>query len=182
MLKDSSKSSTRFVNVGRIIKSVGLEGDVLVDFSIEPSFFALSDKVVWLTPPVLGVSETTFVSIKPSQDRYRVHLRDIDSIDGAKPLAGRSLLMKSSDVDAELFVDREKVPSEIGYEVHSAEWGFIGVINEVIVTRANDVWVVDGTYGEVLLPVIESVVLNIDDDSRRIEVYVLPGLIDGEPQ
>lgn len=182
MLKDSPKTSNRFVNVGRIIKSVGLEGDVLVDYSIEPSFFALEDKPVWIVPPVLGQHETSFASILPQKDRYRVHLSGVDSIDVAKPLAAKSLIMRSADVPSELMLPALTDPVELGYEVYSEQWGFVGTITEVIITKANDVWVVDGAYGEVLLPVIESVVLAIDDDARRIEVEVLSGLIEGDPK
>jgi 16S rRNA processing protein RimM len=52
---------------------------------------------------------------------------------------------------------------------------------DVIETGANDVWVVQGTrFGEVLLPVTDEVVLDVDDASGTAHVRLLPGLIDGE--
>ena len=45
-------------------------------------------------------------------------------------------------------------------------------------TPANDVWVVEGDrYGEVLIPVIEQVVLDLPDQGT-ISVHVMDGLID----
>lgn len=45
-------------------------------------------------------------------------------------------------------------------------------------TPANDVWVVEGDrYGEVLIPVIEQVVLDLPD-TETISVHVMDGLID----
>jgi len=42
------------------------------------------------------------------------------------------------------------------------------------------VWIVHGPYGEVLVPVIEDVVVEIDDDAQTIDVELLDGLIEGE--
>ena len=53
--------------------------------------------------------------------------------------------------------------------------GVLGEIVEVIVTGANDVWVVDGPFGEVLLPVIDDVVLDVDEEARTAQVRLLAG-------
>ena len=55
----------------------------------------------------------------------------------------------------------------------------IGTLSEILRTGANDIYVVrrpDG--GEVLLPVIPSVVLSLDVNSRTFRVHLLPGLIE----
>ena len=39
--------------------------------------------------------------------------------------------------------------------------------DEVIVTGANDVWVVEGPFGEILLPVIDEVVTGIENHVTR---------------
>ncbi len=51
---------------------------------------------------------------------------------------------------------------------------------ETIITGANDVWVVDGAFGEVLIPVIDDVVLDIDEQERTIRVALLPGLLEDD--
>ena len=67
-----------------------------------------------------------------------------------------------------------------GYRVVDAGRGDIGVVSDVIVTGANDVWVGSGRLGEVLVPVIDSVVEAVDAESREIRVRLLPGLLDDE--
>lgn len=67
----------------------------------------------------------------------------------------------------------------IGFDVVDEDESPIGVLSEIMQTGANDVYVVtrpDAT--ELLLPVISSVVLNIDADHRLILVRLIPGLLD----
>ena len=52
----------------------------------------------------------------------------------------------------------------------------LGKVTEIIKTGANDVFVVVGPDGELLLPAIESVILEIDLDADRMVVHVLEGL------
>jgi 16S rRNA processing protein RimM len=49
---------------------------------------------------------------------------------------------------------------------------------EVIETGANDVYVVQGPRGELLIPVIEDVVQELDLENQRMVVTLLPGLLD----
>jgi 16S rRNA processing protein RimM len=70
----------------------------------------------------------------------------------------------------------------LGFSVEEEKSGrVIGTLSDIMRTGANDVYVVtrpDG--GEVLLPVIASVVLKLDAESRTIHVHLLPGLLDDE--
>jgi 16S rRNA processing protein RimM len=49
-------------------------------------------------------------------------------------------------------------------------------VTEIISTGANDVYVVVGPDGELLLPAIESVILEIDLDADRMVVHMMEGL------
>lgn len=54
----------------------------------------------------------------------------------------------------------------------------LGVLTQVLETGANDVYVVQSpTYGEVLLPAIEDVVLETDIEAKRMRVHLLDGLL-----
>ena len=52
------------------------------------------------------------------------------------------------------------------------------MIQEVIATGANDVWVVRDGDLEVLVPVIDNVVKSIDLGARRMVIEAVPGLLD----
>lgn len=46
-------------------------------------------------------------------------------------------------------------------------------------TGSNDVYVVNGDkYGEILIPALKNVVLNVDIENRRIQVELPEGLIE----
>ncbi|HTP00143.1 MAG TPA: ribosome maturation factor RimM [Anaerolineales bacterium] len=68
----------------------------------------------------------------------------------------------------------------IGFSVIDDDSGVsIGSLSGIMRTGANDIYVVARPGGgEVLLPVIASVVLSIDAQSRTIHVHLLPGLVE----
>jgi len=66
----------------------------------------------------------------------------------------------------------------VGVEVVTTEGEPLGRVAEVIETGANDVYVVHGPRGEVLIPAIEDVVRELDLEARRMIVEILPGLLE----
>jgi 16S rRNA processing protein RimM len=65
----------------------------------------------------------------------------------------------------------------IGLDVYSDAGEHLGNLVDIIETGANDVFVVQGPRGEILLPDIPDVVRSIDFDARRVTVTLLPGLL-----
>ncbi len=65
-----------------------------------------------------------------------------------------------------------------GLEVVTQDGKSLGVIREIIETGANDVLVVQGPRGEVLLPVIEEVIRQVDIERGTCTVEPLPGLLE----
>ena len=65
----------------------------------------------------------------------------------------------------------------VGVQVETEDGEHLGRVSEVLETGANNVYVVQGPRGEVLLPAIEDVVLELDLESRRIVVRLIPGLL-----
>jgi 16S rRNA processing protein RimM len=66
----------------------------------------------------------------------------------------------------------------IGLEVETDEGEHLGQIVDVLETRANDVYIVQGPEGELLVPAIDDVVLDLDSKARRMVIHVLPGMMD----
>jgi len=66
----------------------------------------------------------------------------------------------------------------IGLRVVDESGNLLGTLTQILDTRANDVYVVRPQAGpEILLPAIESVILDIDLEQGVIRVHLLPGLI-----
>lgn len=66
----------------------------------------------------------------------------------------------------------------IGLSVVTESGNPLGVIKEILETGANDIFIVKTPgSGDVLLPVIDEVILDIDLDRGQIRVHLLPGLL-----
>lgn len=65
--------------------------------------------------------------------------------------------------------------TNIRVETEDGEW--LGHVTEVLETGANDVYVVHGPRGEILLPAVEDVVRELDPESERMVVRLLPGML-----
>jgi 16S rRNA processing protein RimM len=68
----------------------------------------------------------------------------------------------------------------LGAEVVTDAGEVLGRVVEVLETQANDVYVVRGPRGDVLIPAVETVVRELDLEAARIVVTLLPGLLDEE--
>ncbi len=66
-----------------------------------------------------------------------------------------------------------------GMQVEDLELGRLGELVDILETGANDVYVIKSQqYGEVLIPAIKDVILDVDLESNRMRVKLLPGLIE----
>ncbi len=137
----------------------------------------LEGLTVYVVPPAATVRETSVTAVRPGPKGPLLELAGIGDIAAARSLCGTTLLVRAEDLP-EGFDEADFDP--IGLEVIDDVRGSLGTVSDVIVTGANDVWVVDGPLGQILLPVIEDVVRSVDEDARTAEVTLLPGLIDGD--
>lgn len=64
----------------------------------------------------------------------------------------------------------------VGLTVVSVEGRELGRVVEVLTTGANDVYLIEGNKGELLLPAIKDVILRVDLDEGKIVVRVPDGL------
>jgi 16S rRNA processing protein RimM len=166
---------TPFVSVARVIKTHGLQGEVAVKPLLDLPFDLLVGKAVGVVPPVAGAEDLVLTGVRPGPKGPLLSISGVTTLSVARSMAGGTIIVRSSDVP-EGWDEDEFDP--VGYAVHDTTRGDLGVIEDVIVTGANDVWVVEGPLGQILLPVIDDVVLEVDDDARVFTVALLSGLID----
>lgn len=145
---------------------------MLLDLSCDD----LSGLHVWFVPPTIVSGPTVIESARRGPKGMLIKFAGIDSVEHASTLRDVTITASMADLPQGAIV---KQFDPIGMSVFDETRGEIGVISEVIVTGANDVWVVDhGPWGQVLIPVIDDVVLNVDKVRARIYVRLLDGLID----
>ncbi len=65
----------------------------------------------------------------------------------------------------------------IGLAVITDEGETLGRVVEILETGANDVYVVQGPRGEILLPSIDDCILDVDVEAGKMTVHLLDGLL-----
>lgn len=162
-----------FVEIGRVSKTHGLNGEVSVIVTGDLPFDRLAGMSVWFTPPPQAVRTSRIRGVRTGPKGPLFSFENVDDISTAGTLRGCLVLARFEDVP-----EFEEEFDPVGLSVIDAVRGDLGTITDVIVTGANDVWVVDGPFGEVLIPVIEEVVETVDEDAMTARVRLLPGLIE----
>lgn len=104
--------------------------------------------------------------------------KDLDSINEVEKYKGKDLLVSRADAvplkEHEFFI-----ADLIGLAVETDGGLQMGTVSDVMKTGANDVFVVEHPqYGQVLIPYIESCVLEILPEEGRMKVHLLDGLLD----
>ncbi len=163
--------------IARVVKAHGKKGEVVtVPVHGLPSLMHAGLSVCIVPPRLNGPRWRKVESVGSDSRGELVKLSGIDDLNAADALVDRFLLVKAEDLPADIaFLDREAL---IGRSVEDEERGSLGEICEVMYGPANDVWVIRGSYGEVLLPVIPDVVDEIPA-SGPIMVHAPAGTIQG---
>lgn len=65
----------------------------------------------------------------------------------------------------------------VGLQVHTTAGEHLGTVEEVLSTGANDVYVVPGPRGEVLIPALKTVIRTVDLTAGQLIVELPPGLL-----
>ncbi|HEX3010664.1 MAG TPA: ribosome maturation factor RimM [Syntrophomonadaceae bacterium] len=165
------------VSIGKISSTYGFEGMVkvlpLTDF---PERFNSLQKIKISRSG--NIQELAVEKVVPYKNIFLLKLAGIDNKEKAAEYRG-SLLMVGED---EVFPLPEGYFYHfqlIGMQVYDQEKGLLGQLKEIIETGANDVYVVQGEkYGEILIPAIKKVILDVDTAQNKMQVKLLPGLIE----
>ncbi|MGE5544414.1 MAG: ribosome maturation factor RimM [Bacillota bacterium] len=164
------------ISVGEICGTRGLKGEVkvlpLTDF---PERFK-GMKEIWVEcGPRSGYYQIE--SYRSYKQFLLFKFAGIDTVEEAAGLV-RGLLKVDEDEVYPLPEDTCYIFQLLGLEVDDLVKGYLGVVTDVLQTGANDVYVIKGErYGEVLIPAIKDVVIDIDLAQGRMKVKLLPGLI-----
>jgi 16S rRNA processing protein RimM len=169
----------RRVGIGVVVKAHGLKGDLKVlpaTWRVE-RFADLEG--VWLEGKDGRIHWLTPRRMRFEQGMVYIRFNEAATREYAEPLIGGQLFVDVDDRD-ELPEDLYYVDDLIGCKVICSVNGELGTITDVMDLPANDVWQVDGSFGEVLIPVIHEIVQQIDIEAKTIQVTLLEGLLPEE--
>lgn len=173
-----NSAEPRFLVVGRVLRPHGVRGEVRVEMhTAQPERFTWLEQVYLATHP--DDVQPRPVPVTGARFHKKVVLLKLGGYEdrnAAETLRGRWLLVPEEDA-IPLEEDEYYLYELEGLAVFSDEGERLGVLVEVLETKANNVFVVAGPRGEVLLPDIDEVVQEIDFETGRVVVHLLPGLL-----
>jgi 16S rRNA processing protein RimM len=165
------------IAVGRISKSVGIEGEL---------------KVVPLTDDHRRFSKLSTVWV--GRDEATSERCTISSV----RIAGGSVVLKLKEVGSRTDAERRQnsfvfIPEEeasgpakgsfyihdiIGMEVSTDQGKALGSVRDVLQLPANDVWVVLRGKKEILIPATKEIIASVNVKKREIVIHPIEGLLD----
>ena len=104
--------------------------------------------------------------------------KEFNNINEVEKYKGRDLLIRR-DQAVKLGPDENFIVDLIGLSVVTDEGEDLGILTDVILTGANDVYEVTmADRKKVLLPAIKQCILKVDLDEGKVLVHILDGLLD----
>ena len=166
-------SEPRYLVVGKIVAPWGVRGEVKM--TIQTGF---PERFERLKKVYLGENATS--SVLEGSRLHKGHallkLGGCDDRDAAEKLRGQLVQIPIEEA-MPLDEDEYYVYQIVGLDVWTTEGEHLGRVSEVLFTNANEVYVVQGEKGEVLIPAVEDVVLEVDLVSGRLIVELMEGLL-----
>jgi 16S rRNA processing protein RimM len=164
----------KMLTIGRIVKPWGLAGEVVVQPETDwPTRFSTLKQVLWGDKLVKADVER----ISQKGDRLLLKLSHVDTRNDSELLAGQWLYIPA-DQAMPLSKGEYFIHDILGLTTYSTEGVELGTVIEVMTGPANDVWVIRKEKEEILIPVIEDVVREVDLAARRITVLLPQGLVE----
>lgn len=117
-------------------------------------------------------------SVKFFKQMVILKFKGIDSLNDVEKFRQKSLYVTRTNA-VRLRKDEYFIVDLIGLKVIDEENKELGTLEDVMVTGANDVYVISLLNGkELLLPAIKQCILNVDMENQCMQVHVLDGLIE----
>jgi 16S rRNA processing protein RimM len=168
----------RFLAIGQIVGVHGVRGELKVEpLTDDPHRFGQLDEV-FIGPDGEDAMPWPVSSSRLHRERVLLKLEGLDDRTPAEALRGQLVQIPMEEA-VPLEEDEYYEHQIIGLEVWTRAGEYMGRIEEILYTGANEVYVVRNARldrGEILIPAIGDVVLVVDLEAGRMEIDLMEGL------
>ena len=181
-MPDNKRVAAGYLAIGRITGAHGIRGEVKVESLTDfPQRFTPGHRVyLGAGPDDAGARPAAITAARPHKGAMLVKLDVVPDRNAAELLRDRYLLIP--EAEAMPLGEHENYAHDlVGLRVETEAGEVLGELTEILFTRANDVYVVTGPGGEVLVPALRNVVLAVDLPAHRMVVALPAGLHGGTP-
>lgn len=167
-----------YLAVGEIVGPHGIQGEVKVELMTDfPERFRPGARLyLGRSTDDPAAAPVEVATARPHKGRMLVRLVSTPDRNAAELLRGRYLLIPEQEA-MPLGEHENYLHDLIGLRVETAAGAVLGPLVEILFTPANDVYVVRGPQGEVLIPALRDVVLSVDLAARVMRVALPDGLL-----
>ncbi len=163
--------------IGKIVGTHGVKGTCKIQAFADSLAVFQPGEALLARKPDGSENSYEIIRVKPHSRGALLTLKDVAHREQAKALIG-----------TELYIGRARLPELdnggyywfdlIGLNVYTTEDRYIGRLDSIIETGANDVYVVKKDDREILIPALKSVVRVIDTEQKIMQVELPDGLED----
>ena len=150
--------------VGKVLAPIGVRGEVKVEVHSGISHRYSPGAVLYLDGSPYYV-----LSCRTTPRALVVRFDGVDSRAAAETIRGKTICVPESDVPS-LPEDTYYHYEVLGMRAFTLDGEDLGSVTEILVTGANDVFVVSGDRGETLVPALAGVVAGVDVQNNRLTV------------
>jgi len=171
------------VAIGKIVKPFGIRGEVILRVmtsaparfrSLRQAYLACAaDAEQHANTPARSVAIER-ASVEPRG--VRLKFADVGDRTAAEAIVGM-LLMGDDTQQLDLPHGTWFVHQIIGMTVEDEQWNRIGTVQDVLHMPAQDVYVVTGERGEVMIPAVKEFILSVDVVAHRMRVKIIEGML-----
>jgi 16S rRNA processing protein RimM len=175
----SPSEAPPFLLLGRVLRPHGIRGELRVEVLTAYPERIVPGQQLHLGPDPADVSAArlyTVAQARRHQHYLILQLAGVSDRNAAELLRAQYVMVALQDA-VPLDDDEYYLFQVLGLDVITTEGEALGRITDVIETGANDVFVVRGPRGEVLLPVTDECVQRIDLDKGIVTVHLMEGLL-----
>jgi len=165
-----------YVEVGYIAKAHGIHGEVKAVFDVHDLNEYLSRKTIWIAtkdqpPQILEISKLRLA------DKFVIaKFKDIDTRNDAEALVGSSMFIPESELP-KLPQDQFYYYEVLGFTIEDEKYGTLGVLEDIVETGPQDLFVMRYKGKEVLIPPAKEIILSADKSQKILYTRLPEGLI-----
>lgn len=170
----SPNGESVYLAIGFLRRPHGISGEIIMDLHTDFPERIKPGRKVYVGE---NYDTLTIDTVRSHGNGLLVRLRGVDTPEGAGRFRNQWMYVKSTEVPAlpEGQIYKHQL---VGITVTADTGETLGVLNEIIETGANDVYVVKKeSGGEILLPAIPDVILETDMNDRVMKVHLIDGLV-----
>ncbi len=174
--KNKKMDTSDFYYLGYVVKTIGNKGVLRIQLDTDnPQYYQNLSEVMLAIKEQLVTYPIKEISI--TDDKANISFKNIDNTEVAKMLQGCSLYLPLTSLP-KLKGNKFYFHEVTGFEVYDKEKGLIGTIQTIIDQTSQPIIQIDFNGKEILIPITDEIIINVDRDKKRMDIEAPDGLIE----